>query len=116
MDLAIDEVTTISTIIQEAAGEEAEIIFGAVHDPTMKEEVRVTVIATGFDGAEPRQTLSLRDRLAANRTQPDAASRLRAAARSMRPSSPPPSDGDEAPDNQRVLDLHTPTFIRRQMD
>jgi cell division protein FtsZ len=53
MDLAIDEVTTISEIIQEAAGEEAEIIFGAVHDPHMKEEVRVTVIATGFDLSPP---------------------------------------------------------------
>jgi cell division protein FtsZ len=49
MDLAIDEVTTISSIIQEAAGDDAEIIFGAVHDSTMKEEIRVTVIATGFD-------------------------------------------------------------------
>ena len=33
MDLAIDEVNTISTIIQEEAGDDAEIIFGAVHDP-----------------------------------------------------------------------------------
>ena len=49
MDLAIDEVSTISSIIQEAAGDEAEIIFGAVHDSSMKEEIRVTVIATGFD-------------------------------------------------------------------
>jgi cell division protein FtsZ len=49
MDLAIDEVTTISSIIQESAGDEAEIIFGAVHDSSMKEEIRVTVIATGFD-------------------------------------------------------------------
>ena len=49
MDLGIDEVTQISTIIQEAAGDEAEIIFGAVHDPELNEEVRVTVIATGFD-------------------------------------------------------------------
>src|SRR5215213_6567197 len=49
MDLAIDEVTTISSIIQETAGDEAEIIFGAVHEPSMKEEVRVTVIATGFE-------------------------------------------------------------------
>jgi cell division protein FtsZ len=53
MDLAIDEVTTISSIIQEAAGDDAEIIFGAVHDNALKEEVRVTVIATGFERAEP---------------------------------------------------------------
>lgn len=53
MDLAIDEVTTISSIIQEAAGDEAEIIFGAVHDSGMEEEVRVTVIATGFERNDP---------------------------------------------------------------
>ncbi|HYH79214.1 MAG TPA: cell division protein FtsZ [Longimicrobium sp.] len=52
-NLAIDEVTTISSIIQEAAGDEAEIIFGAVHDSHLKEEVRVTVIATGFEKTEP---------------------------------------------------------------
>ena len=49
MDLTIDEVTTIASIIQEAAGEESEIIFGAVHDPTMEGQVRVTVIATGLE-------------------------------------------------------------------
>ena len=49
MDLAIDEVTQISTIIQEEAGDDAEIIFGAVHDPAMEGQVRVTVIATGFE-------------------------------------------------------------------
>ena len=48
MDLTIDEVTTIASIIQEAAGEEAEIIFGAVHSPDLDGEVRVTVIATGL--------------------------------------------------------------------
>jgi cell division protein FtsZ len=48
MDLTIDEVTTIASIIQEAAGEEAEIIFGAVHAPDSESEVRVTVIATGL--------------------------------------------------------------------
>jgi cell division protein FtsZ len=49
MDLAIDEVTTISSIIQEEAGDEAEIIFGAVHSPELENQIRVTVIATGFD-------------------------------------------------------------------
>jgi cell division protein FtsZ len=48
MDLTIDEVTTIASIIQEAAGEDAEIIFGAVHAPELENEVRVTVIATGL--------------------------------------------------------------------
>lgn len=48
-DLAIDEVTDISTMIQEEAGDEAEIIFGAVQDSSMEGEIRVTLIATGFD-------------------------------------------------------------------
>ncbi|MBW3553478.1 MAG: cell division protein FtsZ [Gemmatimonadetes bacterium] len=48
MDLTIDEVTTIASIIQEAAGDDAEIIFGAVHDANLQGEVRVTVIATGL--------------------------------------------------------------------
>ena len=49
MDLAIDEVHRVSTIIQEEAGPEAEIIFGAVHDSALEGKIRVTVIATGFD-------------------------------------------------------------------
>lgn len=49
MDLAIDEVHQVSTIIQKEAGLEAEIIFGAVHDSALEGKIRVTVIATGFD-------------------------------------------------------------------
>jgi cell division GTPase FtsZ len=45
-DLTIDEVTGISTMIQDEVGDEAEIIFGAVHDSSMDGEVRVTLIAT----------------------------------------------------------------------
>ncbi len=64
MDLTIDEVTTIASIIQEAAGEDAEIIFGAVHAPDSEQEVRVTVIATGLitdeDAVAPRSNGVLR--------------------------------------------------------
>ncbi len=48
-DLTIDEVTDISSMIAEEAGDEAEIIFGTVLDDSMEEEIRVTLIATGFD-------------------------------------------------------------------
>jgi len=58
MDLAIDEVTTISSIIQEEAGEEAEIIFGAVHNPELENQIRVTVIATGFDSENDDNVIS----------------------------------------------------------
>ncbi len=47
-DLTLFEVDEASTLIKEAAHEDAEIIFGAVIDETMGDEVRVTVIATGF--------------------------------------------------------------------
>lgn len=57
MDLAIDEVMVISSLIQEEAGDEAEIIFGAVHDPSLENQVRVTVIATGFDSAEDEKVI-----------------------------------------------------------
>lgn len=51
-DLSLAEVNEASTLITEAAHEDAEIIFGAVIDESMGDEVRVTVIATGF-GQDP---------------------------------------------------------------
>jgi cell division protein FtsZ len=48
-DLSLVEVSEASAIIQEAAHEEANIIFGAVVDPKMQGKVKITVIATGFD-------------------------------------------------------------------
>ena len=48
-DLSLIEVSEASAIIQEAAHEEANIIFGAVVDPKMEGQVKITVIATGFD-------------------------------------------------------------------
>lgn len=47
-DLSLYEVNEASTLITEAAHEDAEIIFGAVIDENFTDEVRVTVIATGF--------------------------------------------------------------------
>jgi cell division protein FtsZ len=48
-DLSLIEVSEASAIIQEAAHDEANIIFGAVVDPSMTGKVKITVIATGFD-------------------------------------------------------------------
>ncbi|MFM2374989.1 MAG: cell division protein FtsZ [Bacteroidota bacterium] len=47
--LRLDETTTIVEYIQEAAGDNADIIFGTVYDDDMGDELSVTVIATGFD-------------------------------------------------------------------
>src|SRR5437763_969455 len=51
LDMTLFEVHEAASIIQEAADEEANIIFGTVIDAKMKDEVKVTVIATGFDAA-----------------------------------------------------------------
>jgi cell division protein FtsZ len=48
-DISLTEVSEASSIIQEAAHEDANIIFGAVVDPTMAGTIKITVIATGFD-------------------------------------------------------------------
>jgi cell division protein FtsZ len=48
-DLSLMEVNEASCVIQEAAHEDANIIFGAVVDPTLSGKVKITVIATGFD-------------------------------------------------------------------
>src|SRR2546423_1333126 len=50
-DMTLFEVHEAASIIQEAADEEANIIFGTVIDSRMKDEIKVTVIATGFDAA-----------------------------------------------------------------
>jgi len=47
-DLSLSEVSDASTIVQEAADEDANIIFGAVVDPSLTGRVKITVIATGF--------------------------------------------------------------------
>jgi cell division protein FtsZ len=52
-DLSLVEVSTASTIVQEAADEDANIIFGAVVDPELKGKVKITVIATGFGAFAP---------------------------------------------------------------
>ncbi len=53
--LKLAEVNEASTIIQSAAHEDANIIFGAVLDEKMKEEVKITVIATGFKTDQPQR-------------------------------------------------------------
>jgi len=118
MDLAIDEVTTISEIIQEAAGDDAEIIFGAVHDPNMKEDVRVTVIATGFDRSDPRSDGVIRPKFG-RQMEPQRQQQARVVGGSPIPSSPTPIERTPTIrpiDTRGPTDLEIPTFIRRQMD
>ena len=117
MDLAIDEVTTVNSIVQEAAGDEAEMIFGAVHDPNLDGKLRVTVIATGFGEQvedEPAPTLKVVP------VDPEPIVRPRLV--SVIGGSPSPVSrtlpeiGSAFTGRSQVEDLEIPTFIRRQMD
>jgi cell division protein FtsZ len=65
--LKLSEVNEASGIIQNAAHEDANIIFGAVQDETMGDEVKITVIATGFKQQEMPQR---RERMLAESTLP----------------------------------------------
>ncbi|WP_018156274.1 cell division protein FtsZ [Demetria terragena] len=54
-DLGLFEINEAARLVQEAAHPEANIIFGAVIDDALGDEVRVTVIAAGFDGGSPQK-------------------------------------------------------------
>jgi cell division protein FtsZ len=135
MDLAIDEVTQISTIIQEEAGDEAEIIFGAVHDPELEGQVRVTVIATGFDSAEEqgviRHDFRRPAQVPARKAQPRGQAREEPRAQPQMQRQVAMGGGGSVstgplptmnrmparPVSQvEIGELDIPTFIRRQMD
>jgi cell division protein FtsZ len=128
LDLAIDEVTQISSIIQEEAGDEAEIIFGAVHDRELEGQVRVTVIATGFDSSEEEEGV-IRPDFRTPRPQPQvrreaapvampAAVEKRVAVGGGRaePVLPLSRFPERTVTREQITELDIPTFIRRQMD
>ncbi|HKS11121.1 MAG TPA: cell division protein FtsZ [Pyrinomonadaceae bacterium] len=102
-DLTLFEVNAASSIIRESADDDANIIFGAVIDETLTDEMKITVIATGFD-----------KEISALGTT---------AATTVMPAPPPryvPRPNDDLPRpmmaNSRVDDLDVPTFIRKKAD
>jgi cell division protein FtsZ len=52
-DLGLHEIDEAARLVQEAVSPEANIIFGATIDDTLGDEVRITVIAAGFEGGQP---------------------------------------------------------------
>ena len=63
-DIQLEEITTASDMIHEEAHPDANIIWGATFDPSLQDEMRVTIIATGFvveeDGTRPRAAAAVR--------------------------------------------------------
>jgi len=110
-DLSIHELEEAARMVQEAAHEEANIIFGAVIDPSLGDEVRMTVIATGFaerkTESSPSKILDL-SRAGRPGAQPGAAAawrrRLAADVRA------------EADDPLGNADYDVPAFLRKQAD
>ena len=101
-DLTLYEVNVAATIIRESADEDANIIFGAVIDESMHDEMKITVIATGF-GEEAIAIAS-------------------AAGVTSMPANAPrfvPRSSDDLPRpmmQSRADDLDVPTFIRKKAD
>ncbi len=102
-DLTLYEVNEASSIIREAADEDANIIFGAVIDETLQDEMKITVIATGFD-----------------KESADAGAGMSNAALPATPARYTQRPSDELPraaiNQARTDDLDVPTFIRKKAD
>ena len=108
-DLAIHEVEEAAKIVQEAAHEEANIIFGAVIDPALQDEVRITVIATGF--AERKEAVGPNaGKVVDMPPRPGRAPVPGSWRRRVMPDVR--AEGETAPDE----DLDVPAFLRRQAD
>jgi cell division protein FtsZ len=131
-DMSLLEVNEALTIIQESAHEDANIIFGAVVDPTLNNKVKITVIATGFDhvrtdrstpAAAPMQTpvdmaayASVRD-AGPSTMQPRASLSRRPSLEVPRSVAVGQNGGDmlkgDAGDFDLNLELEVPAFLRR---
>ena len=114
-DLSIHEVEEAARIVQEAAHEEAHIIFGAVIDPQLSDEVRMTVIATGF--ADKKESIGVPGKVVdlPRPSRPAPASSPAPVAPWRRKFADPRGEAaDEALANG--ADLEVPAFLRRQAD
>ncbi|MEE2662711.1 MAG: cell division protein FtsZ [Myxococcota bacterium] len=104
-DMTLYEVNEASMLVQEAAHEDANIIFGAVIDEAVPEgELRVTVIATGLDDGRGRR---VREPLDDYRSEPETAN-----VHELRPESLP--EPERQPAAQQSLDVPTASAAHRQ--
>lgn len=76
-DLSMHEVAEAAKIITGSADEDAKVIFGATIDDSIKEEVRITVVATGFDGRDRRRSTGAMEVPAQNNWTPGSFLRVR---------------------------------------
>lgn len=118
VDLGLDEFTEVGNTIEEFASEEATVVVGTVIDPELKDEVRVTVVATGIGQGEAR---AAKPKVAVDNTRKSDGSvdykklERPTAVRNARPADP---EEDTKPvRTAKDLDyLDIPAFLRRQAD
>jgi len=134
-DLSLMEVCEASQLIQEAAHEDANIIFGAVVDPRLEGRVKVTVIATGFEGPSTGRSAAvpsssqtpvdlqhysarLRDHAEPPVLEPGGLSIARRLALDLAVVRPPPAPPGSAEPGDLDLDVtgafDVPAFLRRE--
>ncbi len=114
-DMTLFEINEASSLIQAEAHEEANIIFGTVVDETMGDEIRITVIATGFeDTGKKKQGLSHLASFNVNRSRDISVPAY------IRNKQSGPGDFNVIRmgliDDEENPDLEIPTFLRRQAD
>jgi cell division protein FtsZ len=123
-NLKLSEVNVASTLIQNAAHEEANIIFGAVLDESMGDNVKITVIATGFrqdqmgrqkrsalDAASPRVSIQGQPNLPRFASEELEEEQLTPLFESKKPQPPPPAP---PPVKEAVAPEHTPFTLHPQ--
>ncbi len=121
-DISIDEVSEASTFIQEAAHDEANIIWGTVIDDSLGDEMRVTVIATGIGNQKEAQMQVpkvVNGGLSMGGFDPSSIDHidLPRYQRSNQGEKPaPPAKGRRGFGLRDSADLDVPTFLRRQAD
>jgi len=123
-DLTLHEVNEAAQVVTQAAGDDANVIFGAVIDPSLDGDLLITVVATGF-GAHGASNLRLVERM--QRPQP-----MQAVVGASAPAEMPGGQGTDAGRSSgwprrdarpqwgragsRADSLEVPTFLRRNMD
>jgi cell division protein FtsZ len=113
-DMTLYEINEASSLIQAEAHEEANIIFGTVVDETMDDEIRITVIATGFEeSGKKKQTISSIPRFGGHRRDDLS---MPTFIRQEKPIESVNVIKMGMVDDIDHTDLEIPTFLRRQAD
>lgn len=115
-NLGMRETTTATSIIQQEAGDSAEIILGTVLDENFGDEIRVTVIATGFDLAEDRTSAKVAPRESLKKAAENVQSNLQQKQRSDIPNKFNRTTGDYYKGENNLKKLDTPSYLRRDIN